>query len=152
MAQAFGLPAQDYLNDKAPDEEELNRRRVGFVRVSDPVIAELYEKPEGVNPKELKVKPVSNEYFEIGSSDAHIPVFYDGRTRNVVKVESRNVSGISPRNMEQACALDALMRPDIQLVALTGVAGTNTIRLLPPLCLTKAEADMFLERFERALK
>ena len=34
----------------------------------------------------------------------------------------------------------------------TGVAGTNTIRLLPPLCLTKAEADMFLERFERALK
>ena len=124
-AQAFGVPAQDYLNDKAPDEEELNKRRVGVVRVSDPVIAELYERPEGINPKELKVKPVPNEYFEIGGSGAHIPVFYNPHTRSVVKVESRNVSGISPRNQEQACALDALMRPDFLLVALTGVGGSG---------------------------
>lgn len=34
----------------------------------------------------------------------------------------------------------------------TGVAGTNTIRLLPPLCLSQAEAECFLERFERVLK
>jgi len=31
----------------------------------------------------------------------------------------------------------------------TGVAGTNTIRLLPPLCLTKQEADEFINRFKR---
>ena len=30
----------------------------------------------------------------------------------------------------------------------TGVSGTNVIRLLPPLCLTMDEADLFLERFE----
>ena len=29
----------------------------------------------------------------------------------------------------------------------TGVSGTNVIRLLPPLCLTKEEADLFLEKF-----
>jgi acetylornithine aminotransferase len=29
----------------------------------------------------------------------------------------------------------------------TGVAGTNTIRLLPPLCLSREEADEFLNRF-----
>ena len=34
----------------------------------------------------------------------------------------------------------------------TGAAGTNVIRLLPPLVLTKADADKFLERFEKALK
>ena len=34
----------------------------------------------------------------------------------------------------------------------TGVAGTNTIRLLPPLCLSQAEAECFLERFGRVLK
>ncbi|MDR1723052.1 MAG: aminotransferase class III-fold pyridoxal phosphate-dependent enzyme [Tannerella sp.] len=33
----------------------------------------------------------------------------------------------------------------------TGIAGTNTIRLLPPLCLTMGEADEFLRRFERAV-
>lgn len=34
----------------------------------------------------------------------------------------------------------------------TGVAGTNTIRLLPPLCVTQEEAAMFLERFRKALR
>ncbi len=29
----------------------------------------------------------------------------------------------------------------------TGVSGSNTIRLLPPLCLSKTDADIFLERF-----
>ena len=33
----------------------------------------------------------------------------------------------------------------------TGVAGTNTIRLLPPLCLTMDEAAEFIARFRRVL-
>ncbi|MBR5697145.1 MAG: aminotransferase class III-fold pyridoxal phosphate-dependent enzyme [Prevotella sp.] len=33
----------------------------------------------------------------------------------------------------------------------TGCAGTNTLRLLPPLCLTKADADVFIEKFRRTL-
>lgn len=34
---------------------------------------------------------------------------------------------------------------------LRGVSGTNVIRLLPPLCLTLAEADLFLTRFKKVL-
>ena len=34
----------------------------------------------------------------------------------------------------------------------TGVAGTNTIRLLPPLCLSKAEAEAFLYKFKKVLE
>ncbi|MBQ9885052.1 MAG: aminotransferase class III-fold pyridoxal phosphate-dependent enzyme [Bacteroidaceae bacterium] len=34
----------------------------------------------------------------------------------------------------------------------TGVSGTNVIRLLPPLCLSKAEADLFIERFTNIVK
>ena len=33
----------------------------------------------------------------------------------------------------------------------TGCAGTNVLRLLPPLCLTKAEADEFIEKFKKVL-
>jgi acetylornithine aminotransferase len=33
----------------------------------------------------------------------------------------------------------------------TGVSGTNVIRLLPPLCLTMADADEFLSRFKKCL-
>lgn len=33
----------------------------------------------------------------------------------------------------------------------TGASGTHVIRLLPPLCITRKEADLFLERFEKSL-
>lgn len=33
----------------------------------------------------------------------------------------------------------------------TGCAGTNVLRLLPPLCLTKADADDFIERLKRSM-
>ncbi len=33
----------------------------------------------------------------------------------------------------------------------TGVSGANVIRLLPPLCLSKSDADIFLEKFKRCL-
>ena len=34
----------------------------------------------------------------------------------------------------------------------TGVSGTNTIRLLPPLTLTMEQASLFIERFKKTLK
>ena len=34
----------------------------------------------------------------------------------------------------------------------TGCAGTNVLRLLPPLCLTKEEADSFLEKLKRVIE
>ena len=33
----------------------------------------------------------------------------------------------------------------------TGCSGTNVLRLLPPLCLTKAEADSFVEKLRKVL-
>lgn len=34
----------------------------------------------------------------------------------------------------------------------TGASGTNVLRLLPPLCLSMEEADIFLQRFKKALE
>ena len=33
----------------------------------------------------------------------------------------------------------------------TGVSGTNTVRLLPPLCLSKSDAKLFLDQFRSLL-
>jgi PhoH-like ATPase len=38
---------------------------------------------------------------------------------------ARDLEGITPRNIEQICAIDALTCPDIKVVALTGKAGTG---------------------------
>lgn len=124
-SKSLGMPAEDYLNDKAPEESDYVKRKLGHVKVADGVIARLYERPEGIPASELKIKPSFNEYFELTGPNAHLPVMYNALTKNVVKVDALKVTGISPRNDEQACALDALMRSGVQLVALTGVAGTG---------------------------
>lgn len=136
-AKVMGMPAEDYLNDKAPAEEELFERRVGVAKVSDTVLADFYQNG-GILPKALKVKPLPNEYFELRSRTARIPVFYDALTRRVEKVDDITASGITPRNEEQTCAMDALMRPQIQLVALTGVAGTGKTLLALAAALAQA--------------
>ena len=42
------------------------------------------------------------------------------------KIKSgRSLDNISPKNTEQECAIDALTRPEIEIVALTGTAGTG---------------------------
>ena len=50
---------------------------------------------------------------------------YDPVRKVVRKVEKLNTFGIYPKNSEQAFALDALMNPNISLVALSGKAGTG---------------------------
>jgi PhoH-like ATPase len=50
---------------------------------------------------------------------------YDARRKQVVLVKNRQAYGIRPRNEEQRFALDACLNPDIQLVSLTGGAGTG---------------------------
>lgn len=40
---------------------------------------------------------------------------------------------------------------DSRTKVFTGASGTNVIRLLPPLCLSKAEADEFLVRLRKVL-
>jgi len=34
----------------------------------------------------------------------------------------------------------------------TGVSGSNIIRLLPPLCLTMQDAELFLDHFAEVIK
>lgn len=47
-------------------------------------------------------------------------------TDNQTKIKNgKSLEGISPKNVEQRCAIDALINPDIEVVALTGAAGTG---------------------------
>ena len=50
---------------------------------------------------------------------------YDSKENLIVKVDKKSAYGIKPRNAEQTFSFDVLMDPDIQLIALTGKAGTG---------------------------
>jgi PhoH-like ATPase len=50
---------------------------------------------------------------------------YEPKNNRVLRVEKKPAYGIKPRNAEQTFSLNVLMDPNIQLVALTGKAGTG---------------------------
>ena len=123
-AKVFGLPADDYLFDKSSEETGFEQRRLKHVKVSESVLAELFENGS-LSVQDIKAKPGLNEYFNLVAGTAEAPVVYRASTKRVEYVKKQYVSGIEPRNDEQAFALDALMDKRIPVVALTGMAGTG---------------------------
>ncbi|MCR5242511.1 MAG: aminotransferase class III-fold pyridoxal phosphate-dependent enzyme [Prevotella sp.] len=72
-------------------------------------------------------------------------------------VHSKHITDVRGRGLMIGIDLDiahqSVRNPLIyQEHCFTGCAGTNTLRLLPPLCLTKAEADLFIEKLKNTLK
>ena len=60
-----------------------------------------------------------------GSDKDVVCARYDSSRKRIVLVRAREAYGIRPRNDEQKFALDACLDPKIQLVSLTGGAGTG---------------------------
>lgn len=124
-AKALGIPSESYKNDAVKD------------------MGSIYDSISTVSPNEeewnLMCKTFENGYYQTPPSlekyHANALLILQGETL-VRKVERKlcpielykekgKVMGISARNHEQSFALDALLDPDISLVALTGKAGTG---------------------------
>jgi PhoH-like ATPase len=126
-AKSIGLMAQDYENDKVRNIDDLNKNIITIEKVDSQTLSKLYEQPEGVLMSELKIrkKPTGHQYFILKSEKASALAHYDPVKNAMLRVEKQRTYGIEPRNAEQAFSLDALLKPEIQLVALTGKAGTG---------------------------
>ncbi len=123
-AKALGLNAEDYKTDKVFNEETLGRRVVELNSVSQTQIDTFYDKGS-IAPKDLKVKAEANQAFILRSGTGTALGVYDAGQDLIKRVDKVRCSGIEARNSEQTFALNALMDPNIKLVALTGIAGTG---------------------------
>ena len=130
-AKAVGMDVQDYLTDKVKDERiEEAQREVQLMTVGSEILQELCYGPETAIAWDriFKKQPVPNQMFEFrweGDRDEVVCARYDAWRDRIVLVKSREAYGIRPRNDEQKLALDALLNPRIDLVSLTGGAGTG---------------------------
>jgi len=125
-AKALGLHAEDYTTGKVQNISSLHTGRTVIEDVDPAIINLMYEKgycpPEDVLGKN---KPMKNHYFILKSGKKSVLAFYNSANGMVEQVEKRNVYGIKPRNAEQAFAIHAMLKPEIRLVSMQGVAGTG---------------------------
>jgi Predicted ATPase related to phosphate starvation-inducible protein PhoH len=130
-AKAIGMAVQDYLTDKVEDQRlEEAQREVQTMTVGSDVLQELCYGPETAVEwnRILKAKPLPNQMFKLrweSERDELVCARYDASRDRIVLVKSHVAYGIRPRNVEQKLALDALMNPKVELVSLTGGAGTG---------------------------
>ena len=131
-AKAAGMVAQDYLTDRVEEDKvEFSQKEVQFVdSLPDDVMQELaYGKDNVIDWRAVsKARPSANQLYKFkwNSYDGEIVCArYDADMDKIMLVRKREACGIKPRNDEQKFALDACLNRKIQLVSLTGGAGTG---------------------------
>ncbi|WP_027418989.1 PhoH family protein [Crocinitomix catalasitica] len=125
-AKAIGLLSEDYETGKVKDVDDVSLGFPTLENVDSKKISALYKKgfiPEKGMLGDLKS---ANRYYILknGTSETVLSRYNQALDR-VERVDKEYVYSIKPRNAEQAFAVNALLNPDIKLVALQGVAGTG---------------------------
>lgn len=127
-AIALGLKAEDYTTDKV-NVEDIFATANQEVEIPDSgVIDSLYlSKNSGLPLEEaqLPFTPFPNQTFTLKSPGGTALVRVDSEAETLRTVDKKTLTGISPRNAEQALAFDVLSDPSLSLIALTGTAGTG---------------------------
>ena len=130
-AKAIGMAVQDYLTDKIEDEHvEEAQREVQVMTAPADVLQDLAYGPDTAVAwkRAVKVQPKANQMFKFRweqAQEAIVCARYDANRDRIVLVKGHEAYGIRPRNDEQKFALEALMNPKVELVSLTGGAGTG---------------------------
>lgn len=125
-AKALGLHAEDYTTGKVKNISSLYTGKTVIEDCDPNAINLLYDK--GYCPPEeilFDEKPMKNHYYIFKSGKKSILAFNNPVSGMMEHVEKRSVYGIKPRNAEQAFAIHALLKPEIRLVSMQGVAGTG---------------------------
>lgn len=122
-AEAMDLESEDYENLKASYEEIYKGLRKLDVQKKD---IDLFYKDGTLPITDGAFRP--NEYVHLASPEKSSAVckFSDKSKKLEPLLQiTRDIWGIQPLNVEQRCAIDLLLRDDIQLVTLIGPAGTG---------------------------
>jgi PhoH-like ATPase len=125
-AQALGLQAEDYTTGKVQNLNSLYNGKTLVDNVEPDMIDLLYSKGYCLPEDLLKnFKPIKNHYYILKSGKKSVLAFFNSANGMIEQVEKQPAYGIKPRNAEQAFAIHAVLKPEIKLVTMQGVAGTG---------------------------
>ncbi|MFW6290005.1 MAG: PhoH family protein, partial [Mariniphaga sp.] len=125
-AKSLGIPAEDYKTDQVKDESVLEKTITTFENLDDTLVAQLYDQNVvDFNKFKEGLTLEANDCLIMKGVSSSVLARYDKKNNQLKRVEKKPAYGIKPRNAEQTFSLSMLTNPDIQLVALTGKAGTG---------------------------
>ena len=123
-AKSLNLQSEDYETGKIKDLQHLYTGMLEVDDVDDSLIDKLF-KEGSIQSEDLDAEFTMNQYLILRQGKKSALAFHDGQEGRVEHLHKKIVSGIHPRNAEQAFSIHALMNPKIKLVTLQGIAGTG---------------------------
>lgn len=122
---SLGIKAEDYYKDRIVKDKSQMYSGIEEIELEDPVLIDSFFRDNYVDVSKMSLDLNENQFviLKYGNQSA-IGVYYDGSIRQPINNITK-VIGISPRNKEQKFALDLLTRDDVQLVTMTGIAGSG---------------------------
>lgn len=151
-AKALGIPAEDYTTDRVKSIEELYSGKGIIEDFDDELLIKLFHPPYEISAQQLLKKlngeALPNKYYILKNHNRSVLAQLDMSKEILRKVDKISVYGITPRNAEQTFAVDALVNPAIQLVSMTGKAGTGKtlLALASALAVKKHYRQIFIAR------
>ncbi len=142
-AKSIGIPAEDYKTDQVKDMDFVAKQATTEL-LDFPVetIQKFYDNNElSLEEAALPVTPKGHEYYLLKNGSMGVLVHYNPIMKTLERVEKQEAYGITPRNSEQTFAMDALMNPSVNLITVTGKAGTG--KTLLALAAALAQADKY---------
>lgn len=151
-----GLQAEDYQADRILNLDT-SYTGVTMHEVSDEIISKFYEdsgmcSPDLFLPKKQKIFP--NQYFILrskSSKSSEVTItYYNAKEKSLVLVENMSACKVvKPKsgNLEQICALHALLNKDVRVLTLQGQAGTGKTLLSLAAAIDQFDKEVFQRIF-----
>ena len=140
-ARAMGCIAEDYISDKVENTDVFEKEYETFNNVDADLIDRLYSEKQGITADDFNFKDdiTANECFVMKSSRASILARHVAQSNIIRRVKKTRCFGIKKRKTEQTSAMDLLTDKHIQLIAITGKAGTGKTLLALAAALSQNE-------------
>ena len=148
-ARSLGILAEDYTTDAIEDISDIYPGNRLIENVSTEEIDMVYSSLDiGTNDLQSIEKPTPNENFILKNGQKSVLAYFDPFEKSIVQINNPNAYGIIPRNAEQSFALNMLLDNRIQLITISGKAGTGKTLLALASALEKRKSfsKIFLAR------
>lgn len=125
-AKAIGIKAEDYETGKIQNVDNLPTGITVYNDFDQQIIDNLYKDfAVPLDEIEGKLNIYPNAYYILQGDKSSSLAYYNPFAQQLERVNKQTTFNIKPKNAEQAFAIHAILKKEIKLIALHGVAGTG---------------------------